>query len=329
MSTFKHAVIAVTYKCNSRCRMCNIWKIDSHSDLPPSAFRNLPEKIEEVNITGGEPFLRDDLVEIIDVIHERSYPDKIVIPTNAFLTDRVLRICKQIMDKPYRDKVTIAVSIDGIGNVHDEIRGIPGGFDMAMATVKGLQGMGFPNIGFGFTFMAGNEDEYEKVYQLTLDLGINFGVSIAHNSDNYFSTAENKPIDTGKLEAALEKTISDKIGSMRKNELGKCYYFHGMIEFAKKKEMILPCNALHGSFFIDPAGNLYPCNILTDSIGNIKEQELFAIWNSEAADEARKKVAHCPEKCWMVCTAKPAIKKHWIRAGMWIMREKFKKLFRI
>ena len=321
------AVIAVTYRCNSRCMMCNIWRREDLTQLEPEVYNNLPENLDEVNITGGEPFLRDDLVRVLEVINNRCHPNKIVIPTNGFLTERVLKIAKDILAQPFGPKTTIAISLDGIGAKHDEIRGIPGGFEKVLATIKGLQEIGFPknHIGFGYTFVTGNEDEYHRVYELSKELGVNFGVSIAHNSENYFGSKDNQ-VNAKKVEAELTPTIHEKITSFSKNELGKCYYLSGMIYYAQTHQRYVRCDALTGSFFVDPFGEVYPCNILMDSIGNITKNTFDEIWNSERAKKVRIKTANCPTPCWMVCTSKSSIKKHWMKTGWWILVEKIKRI---
>lgn len=322
----KNSVIAVTYRCNSRCKMCNIWQIEHGEELSPDVYRKLPAGMDEVNITGGEPFLRSDLVEIVDIIYETCQPKKLVIPTNGFLQDVIIEKAKLFLTKPYKDILTIAVSLDGIGEKHSEIRGIGNAFEKSVGTVKKLLVIGFKNTGFGFTFIPGNEEEYEKVYGLSKELGVNIGVSIAHNSENYFSTDSNEGIDAKKVDEQLSRTIKEKVKTFSKNELGKSFYMHGLIRFANSKEMILPCQAMTDSFFLDPKGDIYPCNILNDRVGNLKEKSFDEIWNSKEAEQARAKAKNCRQKCWMVCTAKPAIKKHWFRTGLWILKEKFKTL---
>jgi len=324
------AVAAVTYRCNSRCRMCNIWKMDTDksAELKPAEYAKLPVGLEEINLTGGEPFLRDDLVEILDVIASRCRRAKIVMPTNGFLTEKIVSSAKKIIKRDYLNRLHIAVSLDGLGYAHEEIRGIPEAFAKAATTIDGLKRLGFPaaNLGFGYTFMKGNEDELAGVAELAGKLGVNYGVSLAHNSDNYFSTHTNHGLDAGEIKRQAAGLIRKKISSFKKNELGKCYYLHGLVEFAENGKRLVPCDALRGSFFMDPSGNIFPCNIVNQSVGNLKENSFAEIWDGEKAAAARRAAAACQTPCWMVCTAKYPIKKHWLKAGWWILREKIKKI---
>jgi len=324
----KYALVAITYRCNSRCRMCNIWKKEEGFEMKAEDYKKLPQGLEDINITGGEPFLRNDLAEIIEVIFENVKPGRLVISSNGFLTGRIVDFAKGLKGKEYKDKITLAFSLDAIGEKHGEIRGVPEAYDKVMATIHGLKQIGFNNIGIGYTFMAGNEKEYGKVFDLAKKENLNFGATIAHNSDNYFSTQANAAPDSKVIEQEVEKNIKEKIKSFSKNELGKCYYMHGLAEYAKTSRPLHPCDALSSSFFLDPEGNIFPCNILSDKAGNLRNADFNTLWNSEAAEKIRMKVKKCPSPCWMVCTAKPAIKREWMKAGWWIFKEKVKNIFR-
>jgi Fe-coproporphyrin III synthase len=321
------AVIAVTYKCNSRCKMCNIWQKPETAEISPDVFLKLPASLKDINITGGEPYLRNDIIEILDNIEQRCHPAKIVISSNGYLTEKITATAKEILNKKYGHKVTIALSLDSIGPMHGEIRGIAGAYEMVLQTINGLKLIGFENIGIGYTFMSGNETEYEKVYQFALKNNLNFGATIAHNAENYFSTSTNSAVDSAQVKKQIDSTIKNKIKSFSKTELGKCYYMHGLEFYSLTKKSLLPCDALASSFFMNPTGEVFPCNILDKSIGNLQTVNFQAIWQGDKAEHVRATVKKCPNPCWMVCTAKPAIKKHWLRAGMWLLKEKVLNLF--
>ncbi|RPJ42320.1 MAG: radical SAM protein, partial [Candidatus Latescibacterota bacterium] len=90
-------VLATTYRCNARCIMCNIWKNPSENDLLPEEYRFLPTSLRYVNVSGGEPFLRDDIPEIVRVVKERAPSSEIIISSNCFLPDRVERSMREAL----------------------------------------------------------------------------------------------------------------------------------------------------------------------------------------------------------------------------------------
>ena len=109
----KDIVIAVTYNCNSRCQMCNIWqKTDNINALGKDELLNLPENLENINISGGEPFLRADLPELIKAIKARCPKAKVIISTNGFATETVLSQMEKILK--IMPEIGVAVSLDGL-----------------------------------------------------------------------------------------------------------------------------------------------------------------------------------------------------------------------
>lgn len=320
------AVLAVTYNCNSRCQMCNIWKKKFKKEIEPDVFLRLPKSLDDINISGGEPFLRNDLIKIIDNVFLASNPSKLVISTNGFLSKKIISFAKEILKKKYADRITIAISLDGIGDIHTKVRGIPNAFKLVEDTIKGLKKENFKNIGVGYTFIKGNEDEYSKVFDYAEKNGLNFGATIAHNADNYFSIENNQKVNADKVKAQTDYFINKKIKSFKKNELGKSYYMHGIAHYAKTGKALVECDAMRGSFFMDPFANIFPCNILSVSAGNLKEESFSEIWNNATSKIIRCKTKNCKTPCWMVCTAKPGIKKHWFKTGIWILKEKWNHL---
>ncbi|TET11796.1 radical SAM protein, partial [Candidatus Aerophobetes bacterium] len=117
-----YAIIAVTFKCNAKCIMCDIWKRESGQEMEPSFYQRVPSSLREINITGGEPFLREDLPEVIEVIHNRCDSPRIVISSNGLLSERIEDSMNRIVKVD--PKIAVRISIDAVGKKHDELRGI-------------------------------------------------------------------------------------------------------------------------------------------------------------------------------------------------------------
>ena len=108
MATKKlNGTVIVTYRCNARCTMCNRYKAPSkpEEEISLETIRKLPP-MYFTNITGGEPFIRTDLKDIVRELRKKS--DRIVISTNGFFTDRILDLCKEFPD------IGIRISIEGL-----------------------------------------------------------------------------------------------------------------------------------------------------------------------------------------------------------------------
>ncbi len=311
ISSLKDVVIAVTYQCNSRCRMCNIWQIKNNISEPaPEDFLNLPKTLKSVNITGGEPFLRPDLDLIIAVVKKRCPGANIIISSNGFATDLIISQMQKIRDVD--QEIGVAISIDGIGEAHDKIRGIDGGYFKVISTIKALKKLGIKHLKIGFTFGDYNITELPKVYKLAERLGMEFSLAIVHSSKNYFGK-DNILKNKAAMTEQLDWLIKQELNSWNIKKWGRAYFAHGAKEFVRTGKRILPDYSGKFNVFIDPQGNVYPCDVSSDKIGSLND---FNNVGLGARNEQCK-------KSWMVCTARQAIKRHWIRAGLWIFTNKF------
>ncbi|EKD42897.1 MAG: radical SAM protein, partial [uncultured bacterium] len=118
-------VLALTYNCNARCNMCDIWKIKNSPELTLEDVSKLPSSLRDVNLSGGEPFLRRDLPEIVAAVRKACPKARMVISTNGFLTPVIDKAMDKILQ--IAPDIGVAISIDGIGEMHNTVRGIPGG----------------------------------------------------------------------------------------------------------------------------------------------------------------------------------------------------------
>jgi len=128
----------VTWRCNCKCIMCDIWKKEKGCELNLDEIKQIFSQlkcIDTIRISGGEPFLRKDLAEIINIIDTKVNPKIIHITSNGLLTNSIIKTLQNI--KPIK-KIHLKISIDGIGKEHDKIRGIPEVYDKAINTVEKL-----------------------------------------------------------------------------------------------------------------------------------------------------------------------------------------------
>ena len=316
-------VLAVTYNCNSRCTMCDIWKLKDNKDLELEHYKNLPDTLLYINVSGGEPFLRQDLLELIKTLKETCPKAKIIISTNGFLTNLIVEKMKEILK--IDPDIGIGVSIDGLSEMHDKIRGIPGGFNLAIKTVKSLkEDLGMSNLRLAFTISKENVDHLSRVYDLSQELGIEFTLALAQSSEFFFG---GKKVPEAPSEEVLQKQfdhlIKAELKSWQPKKWVRAYFAKSLFDFAKTGKQALPSKAAKDFFFLDPFGDIYPSVIHNSVMGNIKENSIIEIWNSDKAKVARKKVKEADQDAWMICTARSAIKKHPIKVGWWVFKNKF------
>ena len=140
-----YLVLFVTDRCNARCKHClladGVHKPDKSSELTLEEIEVLSKKMDPLLFllpTGGEPFLRDDLGEIIKLFYKNNRVQNVGIPTNGFFTEKIVRIIKDILETCPNLDLGVDVSIDGVREKHDEIRGVRGLFDNAVRTFNEL-----------------------------------------------------------------------------------------------------------------------------------------------------------------------------------------------
>ncbi|MCL4498893.1 MAG: radical SAM protein [Chloroflexi bacterium] len=313
--------LAVTYRCNSRCQMCNIWRKPPTREHPPEAYYRLPESLRYVNLSGGEPFLRDDLVEIVRVVTERCHRPRIQISSNGLLPERIERQVRAILTETRAD-LNVGVSIDGIGDTHDQIRGVPGGFERAVETLRRVWAAGLRDGGINFTISDRNAHELQAVYSLAKEMGVEFSMTIVHNSEHYFDTQDNHFTARDMLRRQMDCVLSSELRSANPKRWYRAYYASGLLNYACGRSARYPCDAANGFFFLSPSLDVYPCVVLDGPMGNLGESTFDHIWSSKQAEAARRKVASCDERCWMGCTAFSVMRRNLPKVGAWAISRK-------
>ncbi|MGV8141089.1 MAG: radical SAM protein [Candidatus Woesearchaeota archaeon] len=311
------AAIIVTYRCNAQCHMCNIWKhpTDVKEEIKAEDLKKLP-KLDFANITGGEPFLREDIEDIIKVVTKKA--KRVVISTNGYYTEKIVELAKKY------PKIGVRVSIEGLPKANDELRGLKDGFDHGIRTLIELHELGLKDIGFGITVSDKNAKDLLELYNLAKMLNLEFSTAAMHNTF-YFHKFDNKFEDRKMITGEFKKLVKEHLKSKKPKEWFRAYFNYGLINYINGNKRLLPCRMGTDVFFIDPSGEVYPCNGMDWSMGNIKKQTFEELWNSEKAEEVRNKVKNCPKNCWMIGSASPAIKREKVKVMKWILKNKYKK----
>jgi Fe-coproporphyrin III synthase len=311
------AAVVVTYRCIQKCAMCGIWKHPPAADeeFEPALLRRLP-RLAFANITGGEPFLRDDIGEIAAILTAKA--ERVVVSTNGLLTDRIVDLARRHRRLGFR------ISLEGLPEVNDRLRGVPGSFDRGMRTLLALRSLGLRDIGFGITLSDGNTGDLLPLYELAKGLRAEFATAAVHNS-SYFHASENRFLRPEDAVQALQALIDRLLRSRRPKDWLRAYFNRGLIEYIRGAPRLLPCRAGTDIFFLDPAGDIWPCNGTEPGrgpgrLGNLHRRTFEDIWESAEAEAVRAAVRRCPKNCWMIGTASPAIKRGPLKPALWVLR---------
>lgn len=315
------AAIITTYRCTNKCQMCHIWKHPTkiNEEFKPDLLSKLP-RLNFANITGGEPFLRDDIEEIVNILKKKA--KRIVISTNGFLTEKIVDVAKK------NEGIAIRISIEGLPRTNDELRGQEHGFDHGLRTLLELQRIGLKDIGFGITVSDRNAQDMLELYQLAKTMNVEFATAVVHNS-YYFHKHDNEISNKEGVIACFVELINELLKTNRIKNWFRAYFNYGLINHINGKPRLLACGAGNDMFFLDPFGEIRPCNgmdtgSLENSMGNLNEQSFEEIWEGAKAQKIRESIQSCPKNCWMIGTASPAIKKNMITPTLWVMKNKIK-----
>lgn len=322
MSKKLNGTVIVTYRCNAKCTMCNRYKVPSkpEEEITVDTIRKLPE-MYFTNITGGEPFIREDLKDIVRELYKKS--DRIVISTNGFFTERIVDLCKEF------PQIGIRISIEGLEQTNNEIRGLEDGFNRGYTTLRTLVDMGMKDVGFGMTVQDKNAGDLVALYDISDELGMEFATASLHNSF-YFVESNNIIHDRLMVAENFEKLINRLLDSNSPKKWFRAYFNHGLINYIFSQKRLLQCDMSFDTFFIDPFGDVMPCNGTKEKevMGNLNEQSWDELWNSEKAESVRKKVRSCDRNCWMIGSVSPAMHKYICIPAMWVIKHKFLRFFK-
>jgi MoaA/NifB/PqqE/SkfB family radical SAM enzyme len=294
--------------------MCNTWEhpSDKTKEIRVSDLVTLPEMVR-LNITGGEPFIREDLGEILDVMKKKA--KRVVISSNGMLTQRTLDVMSRHKD------VGVRISFDGIGETHNEIRGVKHIHQKALETLKGLKTLGIKDLGMAVTVSDRNARDLVPLFKLAEENGVELATAILHNA-YYFHKEDNRIEDKELVERELMNLMREFLRSPRPKNWFRAYFTKGIADHMRGRQRAFKFTMAKDSFFVDPYGDVRPCNVMNFTFGNIREKSFQEIWGSPEAEEARKRVDVCSENCWMIGSVGHLIRRRfWVPLG-WIAGNK-------
>lgn len=321
---------AITYKCNSRCEICNIWKQKSENELSLKEIDKFSKKIDFIQwirLTGGEPFLRKDYLDIVKLLN-KNIPDLILIttPTNGHLPDLIYENVKKVL-RFFKKNYVITVSLDGPKVIHEKIRGIKGSWDKSVETYRKLKELEKEHknfkVFFGYTISPSNvgffEKTLEEVKKMIPEINVNdFHVNLFQVSGVYYKNLEKKVgVEyTKKAQKEIDLILKLRENSINPMNMIENRYLESGKKYLRTKEMPFDCNIFKLSCFVDPFGNVYPCTIFDKKLGNLRENsfDLKKILVSEKTKKIREEIVKkkCP-LCWTPCEAHQMIISNWFK----------------
>jgi MoaA/NifB/PqqE/SkfB family radical SAM enzyme len=282
--------------------MCHIWKNPTHPEyeLSIATLEKLPGGFDFVNITGGEPTLRKDLLDICHVLYPKART--LEISTNGLHVNVLEPIVRAYPD------IKIRISVEGFEATNDRIRGEKGGFDKKVDAMNRLIAAGGTDLGFATTFQDENIDQVVDLYRWAQSLKVEFATSALHNAFQFHKN-DNFIYDRLRVARKVEALITEMLSSWTVKNWFRAYLNLGLIRKILGQDRLHPCTQGTDSVFVDPWADVYACNVRNDLLmGNLRAESWEEIYDGPVAQGVRSKVAACPQNCWMVSSAKTAIR---------------------
>ncbi len=331
----------ITNKCNYSCIHCFLGNSTKNREKELTAFEikktynSLRKKIGGVSITGGEPFLRKDFVEICKIFQEPPSVSSISINTNGFDPELIRNEINKILANKFKgQKIVVTVSLDGLEKTHDKIRRKEGAFKNAIKTITLLKELKKDNQDFEvkaqFTLMKMNYKDFYPLFNfVSKDLNVDFsfnwfrdGKAYGVNQNLIFKPIPIENDDLVKLpsmekcEEIYEFLLENQWRDLNMNLLNKY-----TLEVIRNKKILFPCVAPELNLVIYANGNVSFCELIKP-IHNIREFN----YNLKKLLKSRmwKKISTAVKKCFCTHPCILAIslqKKHFIDIKLENIRE--------
>lgn len=319
----------VCYHCNARCGMCDSWRMKRGYEMTPPEVRDVFRKIgrlDVVRLSGGEPFLREDICELAAAVMDSSKPSVLHITTNGSFPDRAVKFVEAFAS-PH--KLRFMVSFDGGPAEHDASRGKLVTFATALETVRKLADLrdryglavSINHTVISAQSLADHADLLDRFSRLNVDVHcvLAYSDSAMYGAKRFGKKAMDLIPGTGyplhpKLaEADVVGFVRDQLHRLNDVRdptlrIGKRYYLRGLLARLQKLPRPQPnpkCVALRSHIRLLPDGSVPVCQFNTEKVGNLRTQSFEEVWHGAPAADSRKWVDAC-KGCWAECEVMPS-----------------------
>jgi len=324
-----------TWVCDAKCEMCNNWKFgDRKSDmtlaeLEPVMAHPFWGAVENLNISGGEPTTRNDLPEMVEMFH-RHLPRlrKIGINTTGLTPVRAIRLLTPIVEFCAANGllISIRVSLDGIGDIHDQVRHVKNGFDKAGKTIEAMQALAQKHDNFQFgiasTLFATNMQDGENILAWARSKNLDVVFNMLRFTD---AMLHNKPLEEkiafrGREEEFMRKFFLDRVTEESVLSGQSFMYLHYADMIANGYHRTMPCPFQSQGLLLNPNGDLHYCEN-SEKLGNVLDQSAESLYFGKAnlAHREHLKKDVCPT-CLSPCQVNVGAMKQFVPYARFLKR---------
>jgi MoaA/NifB/PqqE/SkfB family radical SAM enzyme len=299
------AHLLITWRCNLRCEVCEAWGHGASEELTAAQWAAVwPQlrSLDIVKIIGGEPFLRDDLAQLIGDIRHTIDPFIVQLVTNGTLTDTVV----EFAERHAWPGLHLRVSLDGMEVTHDAARGRPGTFAQAMATLEGLSRVRRRRpfrLGVNFILTDDSRPDMDPLVARCRELGADVITGFAARPflrHTHMATADVRAVNLGQPDEALERMTRRDHGARDGFNAVERWFLRVVNQAVFRKharagaELKFECRELRDLIYLMPDGAVVTCGLDHEPLGHLTREPLEALWYGHKAEQFRQRVETCP-----------------------------------
>jgi MoaA/NifB/PqqE/SkfB family radical SAM enzyme len=324
-----------TWVCDARCTMCNNWKWgDRKSDMTLGQLEPVMNSpfwgaVENLNISGGEPTTRNDLPEMVEMFH-RHLPRlrKVGINTTGLTPKRAIPMLTRIVEfcASKGILISIRVSLDGIGDVHNQVRSVKNGFDKASQTIEAMQALAKTHENFSFgiasTIFATNMEDAENILAWARTKGLDvvfnmlrFTDAMLHNGDLKEKIGFRQREEEFMRQFFLDRVQEESVLS------GQSFmYLHYADMIANGYHRTMPCPFQSQGLLLNPNGDLHYCEN-SRKLGNVLDESAEALYYKAENLQHRQHIKDsvCPT-CLSPCQVNVGAMKQFVPYAKFLKR---------
>ncbi len=316
-ATPRRLVLALTRRCNLRCRTCRTWEMESGEELAADEIGRLLAAMPQLawlDLTGGEPFVRGDIEAVFDAVLANT-PRLAVLhfPTSGWFGDRVVACAEKVRRARPGVDLVVTVSVDGPPSVHDRLRGREGSFERAVETFRRLDAMRGVEVYIGTTVGPDNRAALDELREaLCWEIGAfrdrRWHWNLVQHSAHFFG---NEAGEAAAEDVALVREhLRRRLPPRSPVDLMEAAFLAHKQAVVAGESLGLPCHALHGGAFIAADGTLYPCHVYDRPLADLRGCgfDVAGVWGSDEVRAAREDVLSLAcGGCFTPCEAYPTL----------------------
>jgi MoaA/NifB/PqqE/SkfB family radical SAM enzyme len=312
-------VLPVTYLCNANCDMCALGELGQKRRLSDDQLVELfgspaiAYTLRAINFTGGEPTLRRNLPVLVERLVDScpnlesfSLNSNGMLPTSASTIERVLRVAQAKGKKLY-----LFISLDGIGPLHDEIRGVRGAYDATTRTIETIRALDTPSteltLGVSATVTHKNVDHLDGVLQFAVERDLDVSFTFPMETDVYMNNMDRLDRFVGggdvvrKFVAFIDRAIDEHADVLSP----PVSYYRSLQGTLLGRRRVAPCIFRRGGFFLEPNGKVRPCWRSSELLfGSLEDSSFDEIWNGPRRRAILETIedrfcSSCPSPCYV------------------------------